>query len=177
MSESLPALADLISIAQIMRPQGRYGEVIADLLTDFPERFATIKAAWAVWPSGEIRRIEVERAWQHKGRIVLKISGYDEIARAEMLRGVRLAVTSDELISLPPDTYYDFDLLNCEVVTTRGEKIGHIVKIERYGAAPLLVVRAGEREHLIPLTLSICIEVDIARKLVVVDPPEGLLEL
>jgi ribosomal 30S subunit maturation factor RimM len=49
--------------------------------------------------------------------------------------------------------------------------------VQSYGAAPLLAVEDGEKEHLIPLASSICVEIDIASKRIVVDPPEGLLDL
>ena len=177
MSESRPAAADLISIAQIARPQGRHGEVIADLLTDFPERFASLESVWAIGSSGEVDELRVERAWLHKDRIVLKFNGYDDMTGAEKLRGVRLAVARHELVTLPPDTYFDFDLVDCEVETTTGETLGRVTGVERYGAAPLLKVLSEKAEHLIPLTFSICIVIDVANKRIVVSPPDGLLEL
>ena len=78
---------------------------------------------------------------------------------------------------LPEDTFYEFDLVDCEVVTTKGEPVGRVAGVRNYGAAPLLVVIDGGRERLIPLASRICQEVDIARKRIVIDPPEGLLEL
>ena len=177
MSVPIPAESDLISIARIARPQGKNGEVIADILTDFPERFAKPGSVWAINESGQIDQLKVERSWMHKGRVVLKFAGYDDMTRAETLRGVRLAITSGELKPLPADTYYDFDLAGCVVVAASGEEIGSVASVERYGAAPLLKVRGNGREYLIPLVLSICIEIDVAHKRIVVAPPEGLLEL
>lgn len=177
MSEQSPALDDLISIARINRPQGLRGEVIAELLTDFPERFAKLGSVWAVTPEGKVERVTIERAWPHKGRVVLKIAGYDDISQAETLRGVRVAITNEQLAPLPPDTYYDFDLVDCAVVEKSGEVVGSVIGVERHGAAPLLKVRGATREHLVPLVLSICVEIDIARKRIVIAPPEGLLEL
>ncbi len=177
MSLPRPAESDLIITARIARPQGKHGEVIAEILTDFPERFAKPGGVWAINESGQIDQLKVERAWMHKGRVVLKFAGYDDMSRAETLRGMRLAVTSDDLRPLPPDTYYDFDLTGCVVVATSGEEIGSVASVERYGAAPLLKVRGAGREHLIPLVLSICVEIDVAQKRIVVAPPEGLLEL
>ena len=177
MSESRPAAADLISIAQIARPQGRHGEVIADLLTDFPERFRSLQSVWAIGSSGEVDELRVERTWLHKNRIVLKFSGCDDMTGAEKLRGVRLAVARSELVTLPPDTYFDFDLVDCQVETTGGEPLGRVAGVERYGAAPLLKVLSENAEHLIPLTFSICVVIDVAHKRIVVAPPEGLLEL
>lgn len=177
MSAERPALDELISIARIARPQGIRGEAIADILTDFPERFEKLRSVWAISPAGQVELVNIEKAWLHKGRVVLKIAGFDNMNQAEALRGFRIAITESELAPLPPDTYYDFDLTGCEVSTVSGEVIGSVEAVEKHGAAPLLKVRGENREHLIPLVLSICVEVDVAHKRIVIAPPEGLLEL
>lgn len=168
---------DLICVAHIARPQGIRGEVIAVLLTDFPERFAKLDVAQVKIANGETRRLLLQKFWLHKGRIVLKFAGFDTMNAAEELRDARVMVTREQLVPLPKDTFYDFDLAGCEVVTASGQHIGQVANVENYGAAPLLVVNDGIREHLIPLASSICIDVDVPRKRIVIDPPEGLLDL
>jgi 16S rRNA processing protein RimM len=169
---------ELISVARIVRPQGRRGEVIADLLTDFPERFAGLGDIRLRLSTGESSILKLESSWLHKGRVVLKFAGCDDIAQAEALRDSLILVTRDQLVELPADTYYDFDLVDCEVITKDAQPIGRVTGIQRYGAAPLLAVQDDEkREHLIPLTVSICVEIDVVGKRIVIDPPEGLLEL
>jgi 16S rRNA processing protein RimM len=168
---------NLISVARIARPQGIRGEVIADLLTDFPERFAKLDKAYVKRPSGELLILELENSRLHKGRVALKFAGYDSINAAEELRGASVMISRDQLVELPEDTYYDFDLIDCEVTTVDGERLGRVAQVQNFGAAPLLAVRDGERELLIPLVLSICVEIDTAQKRIVLDPPEGLLDL
>jgi 16S rRNA processing protein RimM len=107
----------------------------------------------------------------------LKFAGCDSVDTAEGLRGARVMISRDELVELPEDTYYDFELIGCEVVGAGGQQLGRVDAVQNYGAAPLLVIRDGKRELLIPLVLSICVEIDTARKRIVVDPPEGLLDL
>lgn len=180
---------DLVSIARIARPHGLRGEVVADLLTDFPERFGDLDSVRLRLASGATAAWQVEWARPHKDRVLLKFLGVDDVEQAGMLRGAVLLVTRDELVPLPADRYYDFDLVGCEVVIKSagsagsgesegsGEPVGRVSGVEHFGAAPLLVVVTVEnREHLIPLAASICVEVDIARKRIVVDPPEGLLD-
>ena len=77
------------------------------------------------------------------------------------------------------DTRYDRPpkLIPDRVLDWFGEQIGKVVKVEDYGAAPLLVVKEQDKEHLIPLTQDICPEVDTANKKIVVNLPEGLLDL
>jgi 16S rRNA processing protein RimM len=168
---------DLISVARIARPQGHRGEVIADLLTDFPERFAGLSRVYVKRADGRLLLIDLESSRLHKGRVALKFTGCDNIDCAEELRDARVMVSRDQLIDLPEDTYYDFDLIGCEVVTIDSHQLGRVEEVQNYGAAPLLVVRDGARELLIPLALNICVEIDTGRKRIVVNPPEGLLEL
>ena len=168
---------DLICVARIARPQGHRGEVIADLLTDFPERFARLGRVYVKRADGRLLLLDLENSRLHKGRVALKFAGCDSIPGAEELRDARVLVSRDQLVELPEDTYYDFDLIGCEAVATGGQYLGHVKEVQNYGAAPLLVVRDGARELLIPLVLSICVEIDTGRKRIVVNPPEGLLEL
>jgi 16S rRNA processing protein RimM len=171
-------LAELVTVARIARPQGIRGEVVADLLTDFPERFARLGEVHLAKPGGPVERRTLEMARLHNGRIILKLKGCDTRNEAEYLRDARVLVTRSELIKLPADTYYNFDLLDCVVSTTKGQPVGKVVDVQKYGAAPLLAVKSDEgKEFLIPLTNSICLDVDVAQKRIVIDPPEGLLDL
>ena len=168
---------DLISVARIARPQGHRGEVIADLLTDFPERFARLGRVYVKRADGRLLLLDLENSRMHKGRVALKFAGCDTVSGAEELRDARVLISRDQLVELPEDTYYDFDLIGCEVVATEGRHLGRVEEVQHYGAAPLLVVRGGARELLIPFVLSICVEISIERKKIVVNPPEGLLDL
>jgi len=168
---------DLIVVARIARPQGVRGEVIANLLTDFPERFAKPGSFYIKRADGKLLTCELESSWPHKGRVVLKFAGCDDMNGAEELRDAHVMITRDQLVALPEGVYYDFDLIGCEALTGDGQQLGRVEAVQNYGAAPLLVVRDGKREFLIPLVLSICVEIDIERKRIVVNPPEGLLEL
>lgn len=174
---AIPGEDDLIAVARVARPQGVRGEVIADLLTDFPERFARPGSFHVKRADGKLLILDLESSRMHKGRVALKFVGCDDANSAEELRDARVMITRDQLVELPEDSYYDFDLIGCEAITNGGQRLGRVEAVQNYGAAPLLVVRDGEGELLIPLVLSICIEIDIERKRIVVNPPEGLLEL
>ena len=167
----------LISIARIARPQGVRGEVIADILTDFPDRFAELTEV-ALLRDGRVLGIfELEQHRFHKGRVLLKFAGYDDADSAEELRGASVVIDREELIELEEDEYYLFDLEGCEVVTIDGQSLGTVVRVNDYGAAPVLMVKNQTREFLIPLTRDICPDVDIDHKKIVVNPPQGLLDL
>ncbi|MFL6211382.1 MAG: ribosome maturation factor RimM [Pyrinomonadaceae bacterium] len=173
------ATDDLIAVARVIKPRGIRGEVVAELLTDFPERFDGLDELIAITPKGERRTLVVEESWLHSGRIVFKFAGYDTPEAARELAGYELTVPEGEAVELEPDEYYDWQLIDCRVVTIDNRELGRVREVLHAGAAPVLIITDAEhkREHLIPLAASICVRVDIAAKLIRVDPPEGLLEI
>ena len=168
-------MQELVAIAKIAKPRGLKGELVADLLTDFPERFNDLADVTAVLVSGERRELKIESAWFQNGRVVLKFAGVDSVEAAEQLRGSEICVTESETVELDADEFYDWQLNGCEVATVSGEVIGKVRDVMRTGGTENLVVQ-GEKEYLVPFASSICVEVDVEQKRIVVDPPEGLLE-
>ena len=168
---------DLVVIARAVRTHGLKGQVVAELLTDFPERFEDIDQLVLVAPSGQRRLIQLEDYWFQKDRVVLKFAGYDDVERAKELVGYDFAVHESERVPLAEDEFYDWELEGCTVKV--GEKdIGKVRSVMRTGGAVILVVTDNSgKEHLIPLAASIVVEVDKVAKAIVVDPPEGLLDL
>jgi 16S rRNA processing protein RimM len=168
---------ELIAVARIVRVRGVRGEVAAHLLTDFPERFAGLEELVAIDAAGARRTLAIEKSWLHGGRVILKFEGYDTPETAQVLVGRELAVPVSEAVELEEDEFYDWQLIDCRVETIDKREIGRVAEVLHAGAAPVLVVREGKRENLIPLAASICVEIDTDAKLIRVDPPEGLLEL
>lgn len=178
-----------IAIARIVRPQGRHGEVSAELMTDFPSRFQEVRRVFLANGSFEdagesgdaLREMELERAWLHQGRIVLKLGGIDSISQAEELRGLTVLIPFQERVPLPANTYYWPEIEGCRVLTGPPEArvaIGTVTAIEPTGGVPLLHVNSpGRAEVLIPFAQDICREIDPEAKFIVIDPPEDLLEL
>lgn len=105
------------------------------------------------------------------------MKGIDTLDLAENLKGEEIWIPEDALQSLDKGKYYLFQLIGCSVVTRSGETIGLVKDILFIKENDLLVVEKGERKMFIPFTESICIGVDLAKKKIVIDPPEGLLDL
>lgn len=166
---------DLVAIARVAKPRGLKGEVVADILTDFADRFDDLEKVTALMPDETRRELKIEDHWFQSGRIVLKFDGVDSIEAAEELRNAELCVSEADTIELETDEFYDWQLVDCEVKTIGGQSIGKVREVMRTGATEILVVE-GEKEYLIPFAESICTEVDIENKVIVVDPPEGLLD-
>jgi 16S rRNA processing protein RimM len=181
-------------LARLVRPQGRHGEILADILTDFPERFAERKRLFLLKADGtplkygtdaNPREVTLERHWLHKGRAVLKFEGIDSINDAEPLRGLEVAIPSEERATLEEDAVYIDDLIGCRVFDLRGvgaaegRDVGEIVEVDRESTAhPLLVVRGSHgSEVLIPFVKAFLVKVDVPAKRIEMDLPEGLLEL
>jgi len=166
---------ELVAVARIVRPRGLKGEVVAEVLTDFPERFDDLDVVTAVMPDKSRRELTIKKHWFQAGRIVLAFSGIDSIETAEELRDVEICVPESEAVELEEGEFFDWQLQGCRVETLEGEEIGTVRELMRTGGTEILVVD-GKREFLIPFAESICTEVDIENKLIRIDPPEGLLE-
>lgn len=169
---------DLIIVARAVRPRGLKGELVADVLTDFPERFEKVAELSGVGPTGERRQLKLESYWFQNDRMVLKFAGYDSIESAKALVGYEFGLPEAERVELSKDEFYDWELEGCSVENKLGQSLGKVREVMRTGGVELLVVEDEEqREALIPMAASIVIEIDISSKKIVIDPPEGLLDL
>jgi 16S rRNA processing protein RimM len=170
------AVSDFVTVARVVRSQGRRGEVIADLLTDFPERFAERRRLFAVDAAGR-RELQLEAHWLHKGRVVLKFRGVDSIEQAQALAGCELQVPREERAPLPQDAAYVSDLIGCEVLD-RGRALGRIAEVQfGAGEAPLLLVRSEAGEHMIPFAAEYVESVQVELRRVALRLPPGMLEI
>lgn len=168
--------SDLVAVAKIAKSRGLRGELVADVLTDFPERFNDLETVIGLLPDGARQALKIERFWFQKGRIILKFAGFDSIETAETLRGAEICVPEADAVELDTDEFFDWELTGCAVETVEGEPIGRVKELMRTGGTEILVVEGAEKEYLIPFAEAICTEVDVENKLIKIDAPEGLLE-
>jgi tRNA (guanine37-N1)-methyltransferase len=109
--------------------------------------------------------------------VILKLVGYDDVETAKELVGFEFAVPEQDRVPLPADHYYDWELEGC-TVKAGDTNIGKVRSVIKTGGTEILeVVDEDGKERLIPLVDSIVVEIDPAGKTIVVDPPEGLLDL
>lgn len=166
---------DLVAIARVAKPRGLRGELSAVILTDFPKRFEDVGIVTAVLPDGTKETLTLGTHWFQTGRVILKFDGIDRIEDAERFRDADICVHESEAVELSDDEFFDWQLEGCMVETVGGDMIGEVTSLMRTGATEILVVK-GDKEFLIPFAESICIEVDVENRRIVIDPPEGLLE-
>ena len=167
---------DLVAIANIVRTRGLKGEVVCDLLTDFPERFESLVSVIGVRAGGERFELKIEKFWFQKDRVILKFKGFDAIETAETLRNVEICVPESDAVQLDEGEFFDWELEGCKVETIDGDEIGTVKELLRTGGTEVLIVTGKAKEFLIPFAESICVDVDIENKLIKIDPPEGLLD-
>jgi len=166
---------ELVAVARVVKPRGIKGEVACEMLTDFPERFEGLESVTAVLPDGGKRELTIEEHWFQQDRLVLKFTGVDSIEDAETLRNAEICVSESNVVELADGEFFDWQLEGCRVETIDGQSLGKVTELMRTGGTEILVVK-GDKEYLIPFAESICVEVDIDNKRIVIDPPEGLLD-
>jgi 16S rRNA processing protein RimM len=183
MGHPVSSNGDFITLALVVKTQGRRGEVAVEIHSDVPTRFAAgMKlSALAKTPpeTQDLRReLQVEDLWPHKGMLVLKFAGVDSISDAETLVGAELQVPRSQRAELETGWTYVSDLVGC-VVFDHGREVGFIEDVQfGAGEAPLLIVtsEAGKKFD-VPFAEAYLKAVDVARRQVRMKLPEGMLEI
>ena len=167
----------LVSIARIVKTRGIRGEVVADLLTDFPERFEGLGSLLLVAPGKHFQET-LEAFWFHKHRIILKFADRDSPEDVAELIGCEIQIPIEERIDLPEDTYFDSELEGCEVFQG-GRRLGRVSDLLKVGdsATNLVIVDSEDREFMVPFVHEFIRSVSIAQRRIDVELPPGLLEL
>jgi len=169
--------SEFITLARVLKTQGRHGEVAVEVHSDVPDRFREGMHLWSLAEDGSRRELEIEDLWPHKGQLILKFVEIDSISKAEELAGCELQVPGEQRAQLEPGWNYLSDLIGCTVFDGDRE-LGNIGEV-RFGAgeAPLLVVKAGSKEYEIPYAEAYLQQVDLSHKQIRMSLPEGLLEV
>jgi len=164
----------------VLGPQGRRGEVLAELHTDFPERFQERRELSGLAADGTRRELLLREHWFHKGGVVLKFAGVDSISEALQLAGYEVQIPREQRAELEDGATYVSELIGCQVcLAGESGELGRIVEVQfAGGAAPLLVVRGeGESEYLLPYAEAFLESVDLEGRRIEMRLPQGLLEL
>ena len=155
---------------QVGRPHGLNGDVYVVQISDDPSRFAP----GSTLEHEDGRVFEIESTHLHGDRLLVKFRGVGTREEAERMRGT-LFVSTQELRALNEGEYWHHDLIGCTVQIAEGERIGEIRDVIPGVAQDLLLVATATEDRLIPLVKEIVTTVDLNARVVVVDPPEGLL--
>jgi 16S rRNA processing protein RimM len=171
-------------VGHVARVHGIKGEVCVQLLTDHPEAsFASgvvlrLGDASGHEPDPQLPPVRVESVRPFKRGLLVRFGGFDGRAEAErILAGRYLLRESEALEPLAEDEVYYHQLLGCTVETVTGTHLGEVYEVYELVPSDLLEVRGGERTYMIPFRREVVVEVDMDGRRLVVDPPEGLLDL
>ena len=189
-----------VVLARVLRPRGNKGEVVAELLTDFPSRFSNLKTIYVRKNDEEPQATGLRHFWvdrNHPGMGVFHFEGRASISDAEQLRGCEVLLPLEERVALPAGTYFVTDLMGCTVFEVPVEStklsspacameeaprvLGTVSDVmftgESVAGTAVLQVETTRGELLVPLAEDICARIDVAGRRIEVRLPEGLHEL
>ena len=166
-----------ISVARIVKTQGNRGEVAAEILTDFPERFQRLSAVALEKEGQAALELNLENHWFHKHRVILKFRGIDAITPAERLVGYEVTIDNSELMALQPGAYYQHDLVGCRIEDQDGVIRGEVIEVLGGPGNYLLKVSRVTGDFLVPFAESYFPKIDVLNKVLICDLPEGLEDL
>lgn len=167
----------MLLVGIVRRPHGIAGEVSVEPATDFPERF--VPGATFAWTrAGEDRTLVIATVRPHADRLLICFDGFADADGARSLAGGELWIPEDAAAPAPEDYYYAHEVEGWRCEDMAGRELGWAVVIERPAGGPILFVDAGGVEPLaVPFVRPIVVSVDRAARRIVLDPPEGLLDL
>ena len=121
--------------------------------------------------------MEVERAHPYSKKVIFRFRGVHSAGDAEKLCGATVFRRGREFVDADRDSYYISQLKGCRVELPDGTRLGEVEDVITTGGTDVLAVRSPRGEILVPFSRSICIRIDPERKRILVDPPDGLLDL
>jgi 16S rRNA processing protein RimM len=163
------------TIGKIVAPFGVHGELKVRLLTDIPNRFAELDT---VHVGPEHTRYSIQSVRPYKGEmVVLRLKGINDANSAESMRNLDLQIPENQLAKLPPDSYYQHDILGLRAFTMDGRNLGHIIDIIVTGSNDVYTIKTPEgKQILIPAIKDVIKQIDLIRRTMYIDPLPGLLE-
>jgi len=189
-----------VLVARILRPRGNKGEVAAELLTDFPERFSNLPEMYLRKNEEEPRAVALQRFWldrNHPRMGIFHFAGCATISDAQRWRGYDVLLPIAQRVSLPAGQYFVTDLIGCTVFALPGsaaklsspacgpEEVPRVLGVvrdvfftgETVAGTPILQVETPAGELLLPLAEDICTRIDVAERRMEVRLPDGLADV
>ena len=167
---------EYIEIGEIVNTHGIKGYVKVNPLTDFPDRFKDMKSAVIENRNGAFNSYFIEDVIFHRNMILIKFTGVESLDEAQGLKGFKIVAERKDLVGLPEDTYYIFELIDCDVYEGN-EFLGKVNDVIRTGSNDVYVVKKDDKELLIPALAWVVLNVDTANKKIEVKLPRGLKDI
>lgn len=165
---------DLVLVGRVARPHGVRGQVVVNPETDFVEERFTRGQVLLIGPPDRPVERAIDEVRFQQGRPILTLAGIGTMDDAERLAGSEVWLPQASLAPLPRGTYYRHDLIGCEVRDTADGLVGRVTAVEGTLDRSYLVI---DGDVMLPLVDGICLDVNMEARRIVVQPPEGLLDL
>jgi 16S rRNA processing protein RimM len=164
-----------LAVGCVRRPHGVHGEVLVEVVTDFPERMVAGLEV-GMGDAGPARLLRVASVRLHKGGWLLSFEGVSNRDDVEGWRGLFLYLPPQDRASLPATYYFEHELTGLTCTGADGERLGEATGLWDAGGRPLLLVQTGSGEVMVPFRSPIVVRVDLAAGVIVLDPPRGLFD-
>jgi 16S rRNA processing protein RimM len=161
-----------LAVARVRRPFGVKGELLLEVLTDFPNRLMQSESLYA---GNEHRVYGVDSIRRHGENMLLRLKEIHDCRGAESMRGAVLQMRVDDLPPLPAGVYYLHQIEGLEAVTEEGESLGWVKEILKTGANDVYVVQGPRGEILLPAIPQVVREVRLEEGRIVVRLMEGII--
>lgn len=166
---------ELLAVGKIVRPHGIRGALVVEPLTDWPERFSPGAKMLLERAGGGHEEVTVASGAMHKGRLLVTLEGLSDRDGAEALRGLYLSIRPCDASPLGEGEYWAHELIGLRVAGPGGEDLGEVADVLCREAQDLLTVRRGDgTEFGVPFVKEFVKEVDMERKVIRVELPEGM---
>jgi len=173
----MTAWDEMVVVGCVARAHGNRGHVVVNPETDFPgERFRVGSTVY-VRRQERVEPLVVTAVRFQRGRPIVGLGGVDTMNEADGLANAELRVPPEALHALPAGSFYRHELVGCTVRTTGGREVGRVTGVDGPVWGSRLVVDGGRGEVLVPMAREICVGVDLAARTIVIEAPEGLLDL
>jgi 16S rRNA processing protein RimM len=170
-----------ITIGQISKVRGIKGEMVVVSLTDDPKRFSELEKVF-LSKDEKITEFVVEKVRTElktkklKEMVLLKLKGVESPEEAKKLVGSFLEIEKEDVIKLPEGRYFIFDIIGLKVITTEEKEIGTVKEVISLPANDVYVVQGEKKEYDIPALKEVVKKIDLERKVMIIEPKEGLLD-
>jgi 16S rRNA processing protein RimM len=168
-------MIEYLDIGKIINTHGVRGEVKVLPLTDDVSRYQLLKEV-IIERKGKMEQYAIDSVRVHKGNVLLKLKGVDNMEQAELLRNAVLKVHRNDAVKLPKDSYFICDIIGLNVFDSKGQALGAIKDVLKTGSNDVYIIDYKGKEVLIPALKTVVKNIDIEAGTMVVDLPEGIIE-
>ena len=166
---------EYLIIGRVLRPHGVRGGLLVTVLTDYPERIASLDTVYV--GENDYKPFDVAQVGQHNKGVILFLEGFDNRDDVEVFREKYVYVKLADAVPLEEGEYYIFQLVGIRVVTDEGLELGHLVDLLETGANDVYVINDEDgKEILLPVIPDVIKNIDLQEKVMTVHLLDGLIE-